>query len=83
MSDATPIATIGKNQREQVRVQLDTFKGARLVDLRVFAAFTSSNIMMPTKKGVSVRVELLPELDGALSRAQERAEEMGWMGSDQ
>ena len=53
MADPINVAIIGKNQREEVRIMLDTFKGAQLVDMRVFSAFTSNNIMMPTKKGLS------------------------------
>lgn len=74
------VATIGKNQRDEVRVVLDTFKGQRLVDVRVFSAFTSSSIVMPTKRGVSLQAGLLPELIEALSMARDKAEEMGWLG---
>lgn len=82
MTDPVTVAVIGKNQREEVRVVLDTFKGAQLVDMRVFAAFTASNIMMPTKKGLSLRVEMLPELIDALTQARDRAEAIGWIGGD-
>lgn len=77
---AVTVAAIGKNQRDEVRVVLDTFKGQRLVDVRVFSAFTSSNIVMPTKKGVSLQAGLLPELIEALTLARDKAEEMGWIG---
>lgn len=79
MTEAVTVAVIGKNQREEVRVVLDTFKGARLVDMRIFAAFTANNIVMPTKKGLSLRVETLPELIDALTEARAKAEEMGWL----
>ena len=82
MTDAVTIAVIGKNRREEVRIVLDTFKGTQLIDMRVFAAFTSGNIMMPTKKGLSLRVEMLPDLIAALSQAQDKAEELGWIGGD-
>lgn len=45
-----------------------------------FSAFTSSNIVMPTKKGVSLQAGLLPELIEALTLARDKAEEMGWIG---
>lgn len=80
MADPVTVATIEKNQREEVRIVLDTFKGAQLVDLRVFSAFTASNIMMPTKEGLSLRVETLPDLIKALSQARDQAEAMGWIG---
>ena len=80
MTDPVTVAVIGKNQREEVRVVLDTFKGAQLIDMRVFAAFTASNIMMPTKKGLSLRVETLSDLIDALTQARDKAEAMGWIG---
>ncbi len=80
MTEPVTVAVIGKNQREEVRVVLDTFKGAQLIDMRVFTAFTSSNIMMPTKKGLSLRVETLPDLIDALTQARDKAEAMGWIG---
>lgn len=82
MADPVTVATIGKNQREEVRIVLDTFKGVQLVDMRVFTAFTANNILMPTKKGLSIRAELLPELIDALNRARDKAEEMGWIGGE-
>jgi len=80
MADPINVAVIGKNQREEVRIMLDTFKGAQLVDMRVFSAFTSNNIMMPTKKGLSLRVEMLSDLIDALSQARDQAEILGWIG---
>lgn len=50
-----------KNSRERVYATLSTFKGLRLADLRVFAV-DEDDVEHPTKKGISVRVEQLPQL---------------------
>lgn len=73
------IATIEKNQREQVRVALDQYRETKLCDVRVFAEFGVTNTPTPTKKGLSVRVDLLPVLIEALTKAQAEAVKMGWL----
>lgn len=83
MTDAPiMVAEITKNSSESVRVVLDTFKGHQLVDLRVFAAFSAASVPMPTKKGLSVNVALIPDLIDALRQADETARSMGWVGGD-
>lgn len=79
---STPIATIGKNASEEVRVTLDEFKGHRLCDARVFSAFSAAAVPMPTKKGLSVRVDMLPDLIAALQQAEITARMMGWIGGE-
>ena len=56
------IATIDKNKAEQVRVVLDQYRGTNTVDMRVFATFSAAAVPMPTKKGLTCRVDLLPGL---------------------
>lgn len=81
MSEAPcTVATIGKNASEEVRMVLDTFKGHNLVDLQVFAAFSAAAVKMPTKKGLSCRVEMLPDLIEGLRQAEVQARAMGWIG---
>ena len=58
MSSVHLIATLAKNASEQVRVALDEYRGTKVVDIRVFADFTAAKVPMPTKKGVSLRVDL-------------------------
>lgn len=83
MTDAAiMVAEITKNSSESIRVVLDTFKGHQLVDLRVFAAFSVASVPMPTKKGLSVNVALIPDLIVALQQAQEKAHSLGWIGGE-
>ncbi|WP_336975925.1 hypothetical protein [Brevundimonas nasdae] len=74
------VAVVGKTDKAEVRVSLDIVKGVKLVDMRVFAPFTASNILMPTKEGLSIRPEFLTDLIDALKKAHDQACEMGWIG---
>lgn len=74
MAEPIIIAEIEKNSREVVRISIDEFKGHRLIDIRVFAAWGDDDILKPTKKGVSLKIERLPDLIDALSQAGSRIE---------
>jgi len=50
-----------KNSREEVRASLSTWQGHDLVDLRVFAR-KSGGDFVPTRKGLTIARELVPEL---------------------
>ncbi|MGC2410954.1 MAG: transcriptional coactivator p15/PC4 family protein [Methyloceanibacter sp.] len=72
------IATIAKNSREMVRIALDEFRGVKLVDIRVMAQMNDpSGQSVPTKKGISLRIELLGELIAALRNAEAEAQRLG------
>ena len=71
------IATIVKNQREEVRVSLDEFKGHRLVDIRVFTDPYTGDERVATKKGISLAVGKLPALIAALRDAEREARAAG------
>jgi len=63
------IAKIGKNAEEEIIVQLTNFKGHDLVDLRVWVKSLIGETGKPTKKGLTVKPDLLPELIEALKEA--------------
>lgn len=69
------IATVPKNSREHIRVSLTAFKGYNLVDVRVYCERDGE--AKPTKAGVSVNVERLPELCAALEKAEAEAQRLG------
>lgn len=71
------IATVRKNAAEEVRISLSEFHGTPLVDLRVFADFKGEGERQATRKGVSLKVERLPDLIEALDRALEEARRRG------
>jgi hypothetical protein len=64
----------------EVRITLDRFKGVPTVDVRWFEPFTPAMVPMPTRKGVTLGVERLPELARALAEAEAKASELGLLG---
>ena len=56
-----PVYAFEKNSREVVRASLSNWQGHDLVDLRVFAR-QSDGEFVPTRKGLTIARELVPEL---------------------
>ena len=79
MSEARIIAQLPKNAVETIRVSLDTFQGKPVADVRVFTEYKATGELGPTKKGVTIRAEQLPELVRALARAEAEARALGWI----
>lgn len=73
------IAEIEKNKGEILRVELAEFKGYKLVNLRIFYKHAYDD-WRPTKKGLTWRVERLPELRAALADAEAEARRLGLLG---
>ena len=71
------IATFAKNRRELVHVTLNRFEGISLVDIRCFAGELQD---IATKRGISLRVSLLPTLIEALQQAEIEALKRGLIG---
>jgi hypothetical protein len=83
MTAPTIIADMKKNVRERVRVSLDQWQGHDLLDIRVTAQLSAgTGIWVPTKKGLSVNVALIPALRQALTKAETKARELGLIGGD-
>ncbi len=74
------IATISKNQREEVRVALSEFekdgKAYDMVSARVFYD-AGNGEMKPGRNGINISVKLLPELVTALRQAESEARAAG------
>lgn len=71
------VATLQKNAIEEVHVTLDEYNGAQLIDIRVFTQYRTTGEIGPTKKGVSLKLELLPQLVEALRQAETKARSQG------
>ncbi len=69
------IATIPKNANERVQIELTEFNGHDLLAIRIYA--DSGDSWVPTKKGVTVRVGMLPDLVAALVEAEREASAAG------
>lgn len=74
------VADFRKNANERVRVTLHEFNGMDLVNLRVWldtAGGHDVSKMVPTPKGLTLNVELLPKLREAIGQAEAVAREQG------
>lgn len=72
------VAKIQKNAREEVRVGLCEFKGHDLFTVRVFADVADvTGDRVPTRKGLTANVRLLPDLVRALVAAEAEARAAG------
>lgn len=56
------IGEIAKNRRDTVRVSRRTFKGYDLLDIRIWYEDAHTGELKPSPKGISLKLELLPEL---------------------
>ena len=61
-----PFREISKNRREMIRVTPSRYMDHDLVDIRIFAPNAGGVEPGPTKKGISLAVDLIPELIDAL-----------------
>lgn len=62
MSNEKIVAKIKKNGKEEVRIAVSTYREIPLIQIRTYAAYKEGDEMKPTKKGVSMNVNLLPQL---------------------
>ena len=71
------LSTLPKNNFEEVRAALTEYKGTQLFDLRVYTNKQGEPEKVPTKKGISVNVKMLPDLAKVISAACLEAREAG------
>jgi hypothetical protein len=71
MSTGKIIHEFQKSAGEKIVTQFREYKGRRLLDIRVFflSGEGEEELWLPTKKGISIRPELLDELKQAISLA--------------
>jgi hypothetical protein len=62
MEKGTLIASFRKNALEEVRAQIVNYKGYELADIRVWVEAKDGSGMLATKKGLTINIELIPEL---------------------
>ena len=81
----TDITTIEKNKIEELRVALKEYKGHRYVDIRTFAEpyADEGQGRIPTKRGVTLKLEDLAELIAALQEAEKQARAAGLLTTKQ
>jgi len=74
------IAEIEKNNSERIRIELTRWKDNDLVALRVYYKVKlTENEWGPTRKGITCKVELLPEIIKGLQDAEAEARQKGML----
>ena len=64
------VAVFQKNKFQEIRIGIREFKGNDLVDIRTWTMTQGSDEMVPTAKGVTMNISLLPELKKALESTE-------------
>ncbi|MFQ5551540.1 MAG: transcriptional coactivator p15/PC4 family protein, partial [Gemmatimonadales bacterium] len=70
-----------KNPREDIRVVFSKFKGHDLLGVRVWYRDANEELR-PSKSGVTVRVDLLPDLLNLIEQAKKIAIEQGFLDAE-
>ena len=73
------VTVFKKNKFQEIRVGVREFKGNDLVDIRTWTMTQGSDEMVPTAKGVSLNISLLPELKKSLDEVEKVLKENGMM----
>ena len=69
------VYTIAKNPEEEVRFTVGQYKDRHYLDLRLWFQPAKGGQYRPTKKGLTLSLEHIPELKKGLERASEAAKE--------
>jgi len=64
------VSVFRKNKFQEIRVGIREFKGNDLVDIRTWTLTQGTEEMVPTAKGVSINIHLLPELKNSLDEVE-------------
>ena len=76
------ITSFQKNALEEVRVSLSEYKGHNLVDIRIYYVDDKGE-KRPTKKGISLSVELYASLKKAIDEVEKVLTEKGLLETDE
>ena len=71
-NDVQTVHEFAKNSREVVRASLSRYKGNQYADIRVFYEAEDGS-HKPSKKGVTVSLDLLDELETAVKKLKKAA----------
>ncbi|MBI1977654.1 MAG: transcriptional coactivator p15/PC4 family protein [Candidatus Omnitrophica bacterium] len=65
----------GRGKNESVHMTLREYKQRRYIDLRIFFKPKDGNEMLPTKKGIMLGLDLLPELKRGVNICEKKLAE--------
>jgi hypothetical protein len=71
--DKKIIASFPRSKDERLVVSIGTYKSDVYIDIRVFFTSRPGGELLPTKKGVTIKKELLPLLIDALTACKSEA----------
>lgn len=74
MADNRLIHSFAKNALEEIRVSINIFRGKEYIDIRTYYKGDDGEFH-PSKKGVTMSPELLPDLVEAVQKLEEALEE--------
>ncbi|MBU1862849.1 MAG: transcriptional coactivator p15/PC4 family protein [Candidatus Omnitrophica bacterium] len=60
-----------RNENEELRITLREYKGTKYIDMRLFFSCAEDEEMRPTKKGITIPVSSLVELERGLKKVAE------------
>ncbi|MEW5980155.1 MAG: transcriptional coactivator p15/PC4 family protein [Acidobacteriota bacterium] len=75
------VMTFQKNSQEEVQAGIQEFKGRHYASVRVYVE-NDAGEHIPTKKGITVPVELLPELARAVRLLADEAVKQGLVAQE-
>ena len=64
------VTVFKKNKFQEIRVGIREFKGNDLIDIRTWTMTQGSEEMVPTAKGVSLNINLLPDLKKSIEEVE-------------
>ena len=76
MEEDRVVYTFHKNSTEEIRLSLREYKERRYLDVRLWYQPLEGGEYRPTKKGITLGLEFIPELKRGLERAAKSSSEL-------
>jgi len=70
MADAKILATIDRNDTEQLQISISEYKGKSYLNMRIFYTTDGGSSWLPTKKGVTFTPDQIDLLEEAIQNAK-------------
>ena len=77
------VATIPKNKTQDIVVRHCEFHDRPFVDVRLFVVADATGDRVPTRKGIAIPPEILPEVINALRTAEQELRTQGLMPAEE
>lgn len=72
------IGDIDKSQSEKIRLTIEEYKGYRFINLRI-CFLNSKGVWHPTKKGITLRADLIEEVIRLFKRTARELKKTGYV----